>query len=335
MCIIFVNETKRPSDDVLLRADDKNPDGIGIAWREKGQVRWEKGLNIEQLLSRLHSKPLPFPNVIHFRQATVGGEISALCHPFVASPTASTALKGSAKSVLFHNGHWSPWEFKLRENLLDRGRKIPAGPWSDSRALAWFVGVYGKEVLEWLDLRGEQRIILFENNGMKFKGKWTKCDGFYNSDPTYPYRDGPINITPSKEFAEKTKLSKKERRRLRKEAEKSVAQGFFGYDWEEHHRNKLKAESILAKPIPSWEASSGVDSTKSNALTTYVAPKTEEEKKTWPAPGATREDTLPTVEIISDNYWRIDDLNEILQEVRVFNWKTFNMMRPKMPALSV
>jgi hypothetical protein len=155
-----------------------------------------------------------------------------------------------------------------------------------------------------------------------------------------------VNITPAHEFKKKQHLSKKERRRLRKEAAKSTS--FYGYDWEEHWKQKQEAERGF-KSTPSWSTSSETNDVKSTAIT--VLPKQgsnvsaprpwETPAKTWPAPAASRdpdlEDTqeLPIVPLKAGRLWANADINEILQELRVFNWRSYGMVRPKLPSFTV
>ena len=368
MCIIFTCKEKRPADDVLVRANDRNPHGIGIAWREKGMVKWEKGLEIEDLLKRLHTSPPAFPFVMHFRTATTGGDTKELCHPFVASPSASTALKGSAKEVLFHNGHWPGWEYKIKENLFRTGRRIPPGPWNDSRAFAWHVGTYGKEVLDWLELRGEQRICLFSASAIQLIGSWSEADGFLYSNPSFSHM-GPINITPKVEFEkdQKKHLTKKERKALRA-AGKSTDPPFSSKREELGPTQKLleaahncsvgrlveipsdrrgggsAVEPFGYKPpykrIPSWSADEGLDSFDPSLIVEgHYSDEDEEEKKAipdWPYSEAGHSDEeLPIIAMKPDRFWSLGDIEEILEELRVFNWKEFGLTRPKQPLMSV
>lgn len=332
MCIIFVAKTKRPIDDLLVRAADRNSDGIGIAWREKGKVHWEKGLDVQQLLDRVHKNPPPYPYVMEFRSATTGGELPELCHPFVASPSASIALKGSAKEVLFHNGHWMGWEYKLKESFFHFTDKIPPGPWSDSRALARLVGVYGKEVLEWLDLRNEQRICLFSYDKVSLIGSWSEGDGFLHSNPTHGWM-GQINITPKKEYEKEQKqLSKRER----------IARA-----WERSKRFIAEPPGETQKLLEAaHNCSVGKKSPKSSAQSNrgfvwgcWRGFEEEDDERqivpSWKVPedgGA--EEELPTVEVKPDRYWAVEELGEILTELRIFNWRTFNLIRSRQPLRS-
>lgn len=200
MCIIYSCKTSRPTDDEILRADDRNSDGIGVAWREtdkkgKRKVVWEKGLKVEELLDMLHNAAPPFPYVLHFRSASMGQpDVPELTHPFVASPAASVALRGEAEQVLFHNGSWHMWKSKLRDDLIRYGKKVPAGPWSDSRAIAWYFGVYGPEIFRFEDFSGDQRLLLFSATRTERWGAWGSTEGYDFSRPTNSSSTG-INIT--------------------------------------------------------------------------------------------------------------------------------------------
>ena len=222
MCIIFHCFKNRPDDDLLKRADIKNPDGIGIAWKIKKRsgeelIQWEKGLNLEQLLDKLHNSPPEFPYVIHFRSATPGIPVcKELTHPFVASPAASNALKGQAPTVIFHNGRWDQWKYTTFSIFKSIAKKIPKGPWSDSRAIALHFGVFGSAVMDFEDFGGTQRIFMFSatREGSWKWGKWTTADGYEHSNPTHAH-DGEINVASPKELK---KLEKQEKKAERKKS---------------------------------------------------------------------------------------------------------------------
>lgn len=201
MCIIFHVKEARPDDNMLQRAQERNSDGIGLAWREtiKGErlVRWEKGLTVDYLLEKLHKKEPPKPYVIHFRKASVGATDPRLCHPFVVTPRTPLDLKGTAKTVLFHNGHWNSWRFDLKRLIMERRKEIPTGPWTDSRAIAFFFAVYGPGVTAFEDFGGDQRLLLFsadENKTFRW-GSWSAREGFDHSNPSKDWM-GAINIAP-------------------------------------------------------------------------------------------------------------------------------------------
>lgn len=132
-----------------------------MAWREDGFVKWEKGLNLEQM--KLKCATLPIPFIAHFRIASCGGKKDALCHPFPIERNVSLATKGQTKGfVLFHNGHWAPWKDRVMEAMRFTPWKVPAGKWSDTRALAWYAAHHGLGALEFID---EKVAILGPNKG--------------------------------------------------------------------------------------------------------------------------------------------------------------------------
>lgn len=148
MCVIFIAETRRPTEVMVDKAYFQNNAGAGIAWRDSGYVKWEKGIDLAKVQDLVTKLPMPF--VVHFRIPTEGGKRVQLCHPFPIEKTAPLDLKGRTKGmVLFHNGHWAEW----RKVVLDTLARFPAavlppGKWSDSRAIAWCAAYYGYNVLE-------------------------------------------------------------------------------------------------------------------------------------------------------------------------------------------
>ncbi len=164
MCVIMLANRVRPTEEMIERAFDWNKDGAGIAWRGTGgendptpYVYWKKGLNLEEVKDLC--KHVPIPYVVHFRVASVGGVRKSLTHPFPVGPDATLALEGrTTGSVLFHNGHWNPWADKALDAAISTGSKIPAGDWSDSRAMAWMVNIFGPGFME---LLREQKGLLF------------------------------------------------------------------------------------------------------------------------------------------------------------------------------
>ncbi|MEM4407709.1 MAG: hypothetical protein QXI19_03100 [Candidatus Caldarchaeum sp.] len=114
MCIIVIKNRGVTLDKALLHTCfENNPDGAGIAWADGQWVHVIRGLmTLETLGLALESFSTELEKnltVFHFRQATVGGVLPALTHPFplpaYADKKYSTMYK--AKAVLFHNGHIS------------------------------------------------------------------------------------------------------------------------------------------------------------------------------------------------------------------------------------
>lgn len=184
MCVILVCVKRKPTEEMLKDAESSNPDGGGIAWinRERNRVEYRKALNAEEVFK--YSEQAPFPYIIHFRIATVGGDVSELTHPFPISQSAGTGSEGHAKRVLFHNGHWSDWQEKCLGVLSRRDIKFPEGPWSDSRAMAWISYYYGQSFLELI--QAGQRIVVLGRKGAKWYGNgWTEKNGIFLSNENF------------------------------------------------------------------------------------------------------------------------------------------------------
>lgn len=159
MCVICVcAEDKRATPEQIRQMWVRNDHGGGVAWQavvdDVKVVRWKKGLNLEQMQEM--GATLPFPHILHFRIASIGGKIPELTHPFIAVPMwaefgDSLALEGvSTHPVIFHNGHWSEWHDKLMVGCGVKNEEIPRGPWSDSRAMAFLYRYYGQGFLDTL-----------------------------------------------------------------------------------------------------------------------------------------------------------------------------------------
>lgn len=144
MCVLYVCEEKIPSLKRLEANQWLNDDGNGVAWIEKGKVRWQKGIVTAYALHSL-MKVLPLPIIAHQRMRSAGTTCPELTHPFPVNDRVDLRLAGTAKSVLFHNGTVSDWE-----KDLERARgfvKMPGGEWSDTRMMAWMYARYGETVL--------------------------------------------------------------------------------------------------------------------------------------------------------------------------------------------
>jgi hypothetical protein len=169
MCVIAViNDNKdRLTDDAVEAMYQANNDGAGFAWRERNQVFWKKGLNLEE--SQAMARDLPAPYVAHFRVASCGGVLPELTHPFSVLPSVPLKLEGHGNhQVLFHNGHWTDWKIETFRKVTQEA-PIPGGPWSDTRAIAWLIANYGDRQAI-LDMIGE-KTVLFGPHGYSLSGK--------------------------------------------------------------------------------------------------------------------------------------------------------------------
>ena len=194
MCVCaIVPENTRLTEDQVEKMWESNSHGAGIAWREKDAkgktfVRWEKGLELEQI-QKLIAETEP-PYVVHFRIPSVGDDIAALTHPFTIDNKASVELSGKTYGrVLFHNGHWNSWRDSLISAAVRKG-DLPVGKWSDSRAMAYMAYVYGLGILELID----EKVVAFGPNDIEvFRGTmWskTKEGGIWVSNTGWEFRTG-------------------------------------------------------------------------------------------------------------------------------------------------
>ncbi len=181
MCVIISSPARkhRPSLETLRLCARHNPHGNGLAWIEQSRVHYIKGLSPESIHENLSI--LRGPVVIHFRYATVGGKRPVLSHPFPVSELAPAKQYGTAREVLFHNGHWPGWEaFQSELNLNLKG------PVSDSRLIA--IGVYlaGEA---WLSTIPGRFALFSKWEGVRLFGDWTESDGCQFSNLNWKLRE--------------------------------------------------------------------------------------------------------------------------------------------------
>lgn len=186
MCVIAVVEKdgKRPSKEHIDAFWEKNPEGAGIAWLDGKKVIFQKGLTLGEIQDLVKTAPKPF--AAHFRISTCGGIYKRLTHPFIVSEESPLTLKGSSSDpVLFHNGIWPNWERRAVDICTYTGWKLPEGPWSDSRLMAWFASHVGLGIID-LIAEDKQRIVtLNPSTGLiHMSGDWKELesDGFWVSN---------------------------------------------------------------------------------------------------------------------------------------------------------
>lgn len=179
MCLIIASRTGRPKEEYIRNGFANHPDGTGIAWFEKDGVHYKKGLTVEETITM--SKELPVGYVIHFRWASVGGKDKSLIHPFPISKDVILRPEGTAKSVLFHNGHWDSWNNVLVNHLSSR-LVLPTGKWSDTRAIAFLVSIHGTPFLNLLDVG---KFIVMANGKQYAFGDFQEEDGVYYSNSSH------------------------------------------------------------------------------------------------------------------------------------------------------
>lgn len=184
MCVIAIAETDRPTDDMIEKMYAQNDQGAGIAWREDGYVKWEKGLDLEAV--KKLCKEVPMPYIAHFRIASYGGKRESLCHPFPIDKKVPLNLKGRTKGhVLFHNGHWAKWRETMLDTVVASNTPVPSGKWSDTRAMAFTASVYGIGVLELID----EKAVAFGPETCDLSGSgWAIVDKIWVSNRFWEHR---------------------------------------------------------------------------------------------------------------------------------------------------
>lgn len=186
MCVIMASATgKRIPEHWLELGYESNQHGAGLAWRDAKRVHWRKGLNLNEFMDAYRKIPENAKHVTHFRIASCGGIGNELTHPFPLTDDATLLLEGSTRgAVLFHNGHYHMYRTKLEDMAAKSGGtiKIPFGPWSDSRAMAYIAHKLGPGVLPFFD----EKIIYFSPDRFDVYGtegnKWILRDGIHLSN---------------------------------------------------------------------------------------------------------------------------------------------------------
>lgn len=176
MCVIaYVEKQKNmPSLDMLEDMEMANNDGGGYAClTPKNKILWRKGISARNMRDGILAGRITAPAAFHFRIATSGGVKPELCHPFPLSRTVSTALSGTARSVLFHNGHWMRGELIM--DIFEETKSKFKGPWSDSRAIALAVH---RGLMKPATIAQEAgRLLVFNPEAQIMYGDWETTSG--------------------------------------------------------------------------------------------------------------------------------------------------------------
>lgn len=196
MCVIMIAQKVRPTEEMIDKAWKANDDGGGIAWRENGEVHFEKGIMTLDRLKELMME-VPMPYVAHFRITSSGVTTPELTHPFVVAKDVPVVLEGRTKGgVFFHNGTWSGWTDKALDFAIRNGLQVPDGEWSDTRAMAWMISIHGPKLMELLP---QQRGVYFSPKVChvftgpgweEINGVWCSNDFFWKRSTVISYGGG-------------------------------------------------------------------------------------------------------------------------------------------------
>ncbi len=192
MCVLIVCMSHFPDTRTLELCEQQNPQGWGVAWRNKKKdaVNYVKGIEsvpeLEKLIDKLPTPADDFPIILHARVASSGSNDLRLNHPFTIG-TETNELKGSSKKgVLFHNGTLFDWRREMKAAIELSGRKVPDGRFTDTRAMAFIADIRG---INYLDLLNERIIVLTPKDLYSFghtlrhdKTGWYEKDGLWFSN---------------------------------------------------------------------------------------------------------------------------------------------------------
>jgi|YNPBryulayer2012_1023412.scaffolds.fasta_scaffold01809_7 hypothetical protein len=181
MCQIAICKERKPSMDEIKSWARVNSDGAGVAWSERGLVKYEKALDAKDVQSIIKSLDLPF--IIHFRLASSGGKSPDLTHPFVCSENLfENPLSYSGKDpVLVFNGTDNDAIKQLILVCAVKGLKLPKRV-SDAYCMAKLVGMIGQGVLS---LFSGKIAVLHSDGTIDTYGSFTEENGILLSSYSY------------------------------------------------------------------------------------------------------------------------------------------------------
>lgn len=178
MCVIAIAVKHRIPLAILEKCEETNPHGGGVAWVADGTVHFKKNITAAQAHELVKDKPLP--HVFHFRIASIGGVIPALCHPFAVRNKCNDELEGTTQAAFFHNGTVKDWKFFAKL----AGVNYPEYA-SDSMVVARLVALRGKSILE--DLPIGRFAILNADRSINLYGEFLDKDGCLYSNLFWTY----------------------------------------------------------------------------------------------------------------------------------------------------
>lgn len=194
MCVIYACYESLPDRKSLEDGYSSNKDGAGVAWYSVAEktFRFQKGLSDVDDVERVLKDEVKgqLPAIIHFRFGTVGETLPQLTHPFPINEDADLNLTGKAPELLFHNGGWTEWQHVLKEIAYRQIHKVPLGPWSDSRAIAYAAYHLGPGFLSTIASVG-RLAYLFTCKGKPYVyryGSWSEEKGWWQSSKTWARR---------------------------------------------------------------------------------------------------------------------------------------------------
>lgn len=183
MCQILIATADQllAEQEQLKQEAAANPHGIGFAFQSAGSVHFIKDLDLVQTISILNQLEPETRVIVHFRLASVGKVAAELTHPFPLNLNQLDQLQGEAAAVLFHNGTVSNWD-----NLLFTHADLstlPAGNWSDTRALAYLAAAKGTAIINLVSQVNRSRFAIMRADSIDLFGSFEETRGIMHSSP--------------------------------------------------------------------------------------------------------------------------------------------------------
>jgi hypothetical protein len=187
MCVIIAGTHKLPTTETIAKCWSKNSDGAGIAWNDGKTCHYIKGImKLQELQSILkHNKAMTKNQyTIHFRMTSIGSKSPALTHGFVVDKYGMNPLVyNGTKPILMHNGHDSQIIDKMVNMHINNRIKLPAGEFSDSRAVAVLASYNGNNICQFVS----GKFIIMEASQIFRYGSFEEKDGLLYSNMSWTY----------------------------------------------------------------------------------------------------------------------------------------------------
>jgi predicted glutamine amidotransferase len=106
MCVILVPTKRHPEPKELNDAQDSNPHGAGMAWKNKdGKLCYEKAIDAKRVYQIIEEENPKLPYIIHFRIASIGRVCDKLTHPFPVNQSVSLKKQSQGNVARLERGN--------------------------------------------------------------------------------------------------------------------------------------------------------------------------------------------------------------------------------------
>jgi len=187
MCVLILCNERALNKDEFEEAWSKNKDGFGYAYHAPAEnatgkvIVFKKGMMEKEDAYKEYSKISNIlPHIAHFR---LGSPVTPeLTHPFICSEDSELDLEGITETpLIFHNGVVSGWD-KWLMNVFLALKRIPPGPWSDTRLIAIICKLLGVDALKFI----EGKYLVITTDDILMSGKFEdEKDGLIASNTSY------------------------------------------------------------------------------------------------------------------------------------------------------